>query len=223
MIHVSLWRISVIAHIHRCNEQIRLSPVRLVDQNNDQVGVVPTDEALRQAKTAGMDLVEVAPNERPPVCRIMDYGRFKYSQKRKKHRHREQRLKEIRLHPDIGDHDRGIKLNQAIAFLGKGDKVQFTMIFRGREMAHRNLAFQQMQNICTELESLCKLETPPRMMGRRMTMVVAPDSTGKKTEPKKEAQPARPAAAPAAPPAPPAAPPAVSPRAPEPTDQTPSQ
>lgn len=174
MIHVSLWRISVIAHIHRCNEQIRLSPVRLVDQNNDQVGVVPTDEALRQAKTAGMDLVEVAPNERPPVCRIMDYGRFKYSQKRKKHRHREQRLKEIRLHPDIGDHDRGIKLNQAIAFLGKGDKVQFTMIFRGRERFHKDIGFQMYNAIVEQLGDSVKVERPPRSEGHRMVMVVAP-------------------------------------------------
>ena len=206
---------------------IRTSPVRLIDENNEQIGVVDLNDAKDRARDADLDLVEVSPNSTPPVCRVMDYGKWKYHQRKKEQKARSHakhsELKGVRLRPKIDKHDLEIKMDSAKRFLGEGHKVQFTMIFRGREMALRNLAFQQMQNICTELESLCKLETPPRMMGRRMTMVVAPDSTGKKTEPKKEAQPARPAAAPAAPPAPPAAPPAVSPRAPEPTDQTPSQ
>ena len=160
--------------MHRCNEQIRLSPVRLVDQDNQQIGIISTDEALRRARTAGLDLVEVAPNERPPVCRIMDYGKFKYSQKRKKQKHREQRLKEIRLHPDIGDHDREIKLNQAISFLDKGDKVQFTMIFRGRERFHKEIGFEIFNAIVELLGEKVKVERPPRSEGQRMVMVVAP-------------------------------------------------
>ena len=160
--------------MHRCNEQIRLSPVRLIDQDNEQIGVVPTDEALRRARTAGLDLVEVAPTERPPVCRIMDYGRFKYSQKRKKQKHREQRLKEIRLHPDIGDHDREIKLNQAIAFLDKGDKVQFTMIFRGRERFHKEIGYEIFNAIVEQMGEKVKVERAPRSEGQRMVMVIAP-------------------------------------------------
>ena len=89
--------------------------MRLIDDQNNQLGVVSTDEAMRRAREAGMDLVEVAPNERPPVCRIMDYGKFKYSQKKKKQKHHEQKLKEVRLHPKTSDHDREIKVNQAIA------------------------------------------------------------------------------------------------------------
>jgi len=160
--------------MHRCNEQIRLSPVRLIDQDNEQIGVVPTDEALRRARTAGLDLVEVAPTERPPVCRIMDYGRFKYSQKRKKQKHREQRLKEIRLHPDIGDHDREIKLNQAVAFLDKGDKVQFTMIFRGRERFHKEIGYEIFNAIVEQMGEKVKVERAPRSEGQRMVMVIAP-------------------------------------------------
>jgi translation initiation factor IF-3 len=135
---------------------------------------VSTDDALQRARSAGMDLVEVAPNERPPVCRIMDYGKFKYSQKRKKQRHREQRLKEIRLHPDIGDHDREIKLKQAIAFLEKGDKVQFTMIFRGRERHHKEIGFEMYNAILEQLGDTVKVERPPRSEGQRMIMVIAP-------------------------------------------------
>ncbi len=135
---------------------------------------MPTDEALRRARSAGLDLVEVAPNERPPVCRIMDYGKFKYSQKRKKQKHREQRLKEIRLHPDIGEHDREIKLNRAIEFLDKGDKVQFTMIFRGRERFHKEIGHEIYSSILEHLGEKVKVERPPRSEGQRMVMVVAP-------------------------------------------------
>jgi len=160
--------------MHRCNEQIRISPVRLIDENNEQLGIVPTDEALRRARGAGLDLVEVAPTERPPVCRIMDYGRFKYAQKRKKHKHREQKLKEIRLHPDIGEHDREIKLGQALGFLDKGDKVQFTMIFRGRERFHREIGFELYNAIIERLAEKGRVERPPRSEGQRMVMVITP-------------------------------------------------
>lgn len=160
--------------MHRYNEQIRISPVRLIDQDNNQLGVVPTDEALRMAKNAGLDLVEVAPTERPPVCRIMDYGKFKYSQKKKKQKHHEQRLKEVRLHPRTDDHDQEIKFNQAVAFLDKGDKVQFTMIFRGRERFHQDIGHNVFTAILNRLGDKAKVERPPRSEGRRMIMIVAP-------------------------------------------------
>ena len=104
----------------------------------------------------------------------MDYGKFKYSQKRKKQKHREQRLKEIRLHPDTGDHDREIKLNQAIAFLEKGDKVQFTMIFRGRERFHKEIGYNIFNSIVEHLGPKVKVERSPRSEGQRMVMILAP-------------------------------------------------
>ena len=138
------------------------------------MGVVPTDEALRRAREAGLDLVEVAPNERPPVCRVMDYGKFKYSQKKKKQKHHEQKVKEVRLHPKTSEHDRGIKVNQALGFLDKGDKVQFTMIFRGRERFHQDLGHAIFKGIVDSLGDKVKVERPPRSEGQRMVMILAP-------------------------------------------------
>jgi len=178
---------------HRCNEQIRISPIRLIDHNNNQMGVVPTDEARRMAHEAGLDLVEVAPTERPPVCRIMDYGKFKYAQKKKKQKHHEQKLKEVRLHPKIGDHDRDRLMRQAAKFLDEGDKVQLTMIFRGRERFHLDLGQSVFNAIVANLGDHIKVERPVRNEGRRMTMVLAPGVAKKPTAPA-----AKPAGAPAA-------------------------
>ena len=123
----------------------------------------------------GLDLIEVAPNERPPVCRIMDYGKFKYAQKKKKkQKHHEQKLKEVRLHPKTSEHDREIKINQAISFLEKGDKVQFTMIYRGRERFHQELGHEIFNSIIDILGDRVKIERPPRSEGSRTTMVLAP-------------------------------------------------
>jgi len=136
---------------------------------------VATDEALGRARSVGLDLVEVAPNERPPVCRIMDYGKYKYSlKKKKKQKHHDQKLKEVRLHPKTSDHDRAIKINQAISFLEKGDKVQFTMIYRGRERFHQELGFEIFRSIIEDLGNKVKVERAPRSEGSRTTMVLAP-------------------------------------------------
>lgn len=162
----------------RCNEQIRISPVRLIGPDNQQIGIVETAEALRLAREAGLDLVEVAPNERPPVCRIMDYGRYKYQQKKHQRRSHEQQLKQVRLRPKTDAHDREIKIRRALEFLRHGDKVQFTMLFRGRERAHRDLAVRIFQEVLAELGSAAKLERPPTMDGRNMIMVVAPGRPG---------------------------------------------
>ena len=159
----------------RCNEQIRISPVRLIGPNNEQIGIVETAEALRRAREAGMDLVEVAPNERPPVCRIMDYGKFKYQQKKHAKKSHEHVLKEVRLRPKTDEHDREIKINRALKFLSKGDKVQFTMLFRGRERAHPEVALAIFHGILRELGDLVRVEREPRMMGRNMIMIVAPN------------------------------------------------
>ena len=145
------------------------------------MGVVPIEEARNRAFEAGLDLVEVSPNAEPPVCRIMDYGKFLYQQKRKaKESQKKQHvvtLKEIRLRPKIDDHDREIKVNHASKFLEKGHKVQFTMQFRGREMMHVELGYQIMDEIVEHLQELAKIERPAQMLGRRITMVLVPQKS----------------------------------------------
>jgi len=160
---------------YRCNEQIRISPVRLIGPDNQQIGVVETAEALRIAREHNLDLVEVAPNERPPVCRIMDYGKFKYIQKKHQRKRQEQHIKEVRMRPKTDDNDRRIKINRALQFLAQNHKVQFTMQFRGRERAHREIALAIFQGILAELGTLVRVERPPGMDGRHMIMVVAPN------------------------------------------------
>jgi len=159
----------------RTNEQIRIHQVRLINEQNEQIGIVETNDALRLAREAGMDLVEVAPTERPPVCRIMDYGKFKYHIKKKARKHQEQTLKEVRMRPKTDNHDRTIKINRALRFLSRGCKVQFTMQFRGRERAHREIAIQIFRGVVEELGELVKVERPPSMDGRHMIMILAPN------------------------------------------------
>lgn len=160
------------------NEQIRISPVRLINEANEQVGVVPIMEALRLAREAGMDLVEVSPNERPPVCRLMDYGKWKYKQRKKEQKSASgggQQLKELRLRSvRIDQHDRDTKLNQAKKFLDDGDKVQFNLMFRGREMAHVDLGRELMEKFKTDLAEISKVEREPRLEGKRMIMILTP-------------------------------------------------
>ncbi len=163
------------AHYHRTNEQIRLPQVRLIDENNEQLGIVDTSEALARARRVGLDLVEVAPKERPPVCRIMDYGKFKYEQKKRSKKSSEQLLKEVRMRPKTDDNDRAIKLNRALKFLAKGAKVQLTMQFRGRERARREVGVVIFRQIIEELGDLVKVERPPSMDGRHMITILAPN------------------------------------------------
>ncbi len=159
------------------NEQIRVSPVRVIDQHQRQLGVLPVVEAQRLAREAGLDLVEVSPTENPPVCRIMDYGKYKYEKKKRQraasHGHVIV-LKEIRLRPKTDAHDRETKLGRAREFLAQGHKVQFTMLFRGRERAHRDRALAIFREILDQLGEGVKVERPPTMEGRRMSMIVSP-------------------------------------------------
>ena len=160
----------------RVNEQIRISPVLLINQNNEKVGVVPTEEALRLAYDADLDLVEVAPNERPPVCRLMDYGKWRYQQKKKqkgKGQH-ETHLKEIRFRPKTDKHDRNTKLLRAREFLNRGNRVQFTMLFRGRERFHPEIGMDIFRELVAELGDQIKVERPPAFEGRRLIMTLAP-------------------------------------------------
>ena len=180
----------------RRNDQIRISPIRLIAEDGEQLGVVSNDEAQRMAREQGMDLVEVAPNVRPPVCRIMDYGKWKYLQKKKSTKSHEQQLKEVRLRPKTDDNDRRIKVNRATAFFKKGAKVQFTMRFRGRERAHREVAFAILRGIADEYGQRVKVERPPSMDGRNMVMILAPNKGAFEPESPEEAPPAESAPAP---------------------------
>jgi translation initiation factor IF-3 len=163
---------------HRVNDQIRISPIRVVNHDGEMLGVIPTAEALKKATELGMDLVEVAPNERPPVCRIMDYGKFKYEQTKKKkdaQKTHQVQVKEIRLRPKTGDHDIEFKVKRARTFLSQKDKVKINVIFRGRENAHHNRGREMLEEIITELEDVAKVEKAPGMeSGRQMSMILAP-------------------------------------------------
>jgi len=160
----------------RINEQIRISPVRLIGVNGEQLGVVPTTQAMEMAREAQLDLVEVAPNERPPVCRILDYGKLRYQQSRKgnKSKVHQQRLKEIRVRPKTGEHDIDTKVNQARKFLEHNDKVLVNVLFRGRELQHIEEGRRIIDSILEKLTDIAKVEKPPSMEGRRMTAMLAP-------------------------------------------------
>ena len=162
----------------RINEQIRITPVRVVDQNGDMVGIIATTDALRLAQEAGLDLVEVSPNDRPPVCRIMDYGKFKYEQKKrlsqKSSKQHQIQVKEIRLRPKTGQHDIDFKIKRARQFLAHKDKVKVNIIFRGREHAHHDRGIEILEGVQQELDEIAKVEQEPKMEGRAMTMVLAP-------------------------------------------------
>lgn len=162
----------------RINERIRKDSVRLIDENNEQVGVTPTADAMRRAKEAGLDLVEVAPNSDPPVCRIMDYGKWMYQQKKKEQKNKshakQNELKEVRLRPGTDEHDLEIKAERARGFLEEGHKVQFTILFRGRQMAHRDIGFRMFDRIAARFGDVAHVEMSPRVQGRRMTMMMAP-------------------------------------------------
>lgn len=164
----------------RTNGEIRAEKVRLIDESDNQVGIVEKYVAMNKARDAGLDLVEVAPTSDPPVCRIMDYGKWVYEQKRKVREGRKKNqphsgtLKEIRLRPETDKHDLDIKLKHAREFLEKGHKVQFTMFFRGRQMLHQDRGHEVMNNIAESVEELAKVEKPGKMANRRMTLLLVP-------------------------------------------------
>ena len=180
------------------NEQIRITPIRLIGAEGEQHGIVATAQALEMAREAGLDLVEVADKERPPVCKIMDYGKFKYAQSKKSHQKtHQQKLKEIRVRPKTGDHDVETKIQQAKKFLEHNDKVQVNVLFRGREMQHIEEGHRVMNQVLEALMDFCKLESPARMEGKRMVALLAPKASGTKPAAPKPAA-AKPAAAPSA-------------------------
>jgi translation initiation factor IF-3 len=162
----------------RINRQIRISPVRVIGDDGEQLGIMPVDQAIESAESKGLDLVEVAPNSRPPVVRIMDYGKFKYEQARKarqaKKKQQNIHLKEVKFRPGIEEHDLEFKLRHARRFLEEGNKVKATMMFRGRQVAHPELGREVLSRVAGELEDVGKVESNPVLEGRNMVMVLAP-------------------------------------------------
>ena len=160
----------------KINEQIRVTPVRVITEEGAQLGIMATADALQEARKTGLDLVEVAPNERPPVCRIMDFGKFKYQQKKRQHKsHAHQmKIKEIRVRPKTGDHDIEVKVNRARDFLSHKDKVLVSVMFRGRELAHVAEGRKVVDEILQLLEDVAKVEQSPQQQGRRIVCTLAP-------------------------------------------------
>jgi len=171
---------------------IRIRQVRLIDDGNNQIGIVDTDVARQMAYEKGLDLVEVSPDARPPVCKIMDYGKFRYALKKKEHESKKKQhkvqLKEIRLRPKIGEHDVGYKAKQARDFLLDGDKVQVTMLFRGREMSHMEVAKQVMDSFVSKLADISKVERGAKMEGRRLSLMLLSTAPPKPKDHAKEAK-----------------------------------
>ena len=173
------WRRAISRPVQtRVNERIRIREVRLIDEEGQQVGVIPTFDALQMARERGLDLVEVAPNAVPPVCRLMDYGKFRYEESRKERESRKNQhvveLKEVRIRPKIDDHDLETKGRNAAKFLDAGDKVKLTVLFRGREMAHPDIGRGLLDQLAEQLRPHGSVEQPPRMEGRTMTMFMNP-------------------------------------------------
>jgi translation initiation factor IF-3 len=162
----------------RINEQIRVPEVRLIGPDGQQIGVMPTKEALAHATEAHLDLVEVAPQASPPVCRIMDYGKFKYQQSKKQQEARRKstmiQVKEIKVRPKIEEHDMGFKLKNTRRFLADGDKVKISVIFRGREIAHTDRGFRLLAQIAEALADVGNVEQNPKLEGRNLSMIVSP-------------------------------------------------
>jgi translation initiation factor IF-3 len=160
---------------YRVNRQIRIPEVRLIDQHGAQIGVIATAEAMKMAEVAKLDLVEVSPMAKPPVCRILDFGKFKYAQRKKErgHHSRASQLKELRVRPAIDKHDLEYRLDAGRKFLEQGHKVQVVCIFRGRQMAHPEHGYAVMKQVAEQLGDICKIESHARLMGKRMTMLLS--------------------------------------------------
>ncbi len=162
----------------RVNEEITARQVRVIDDDGENHGVITVEEGIRIAEAAGLDLVEVSPNADPPVCKILDYGKFKYEQQKRKNEARKKQktieVKEIKFRPNIEQHDYDVKMRALKKFIEEGDKVKVTLRFRGREMAHQELGLEVLQRVQAEMDEQAKVEQRPNMEGRQMIMVLAP-------------------------------------------------
>jgi translation initiation factor IF-3 len=162
----------------RVNRQISSPTVLLIDHEGQKRGVIPTPDAIQMAEDVGLDLVEVAATASPPVCKLLDFGKFKYQEQKKANEARKKQkvieIKEIKMRPGIDDHDYGVKMRAMTRFLEEGDKVKVTLRFRGRELAHQDLGLKVLIQVRDDLDALAKVEQFPKMEGRQMTMVIAP-------------------------------------------------
>lgn len=169
----------------RVNENITAERVRLIDENGEMLGVFPLEAAIEKAYEAGLDLVEVSPNADPPVCKILDYGKYKYEQQKKASEARKKQktvdVKEVKIRPGIEPHDYQVKMKNARRFLEGGDKVKVTMRFRGREMAHQDIGLGLLQKMQDELAEISKTELQPKLEGRQVIMVLAPHGISDKS------------------------------------------
>nr|WP_309269110.1 translation initiation factor IF-3 [Azonexus sp.] len=163
---------------HRLNEEITVPEVRLQGVDGEQLGIMSIRAALQMADEAGVDLVEIAPMAKPPVCRVMDYGKFKYQEQKRAHeaklKQKQVQVKEVKLRPGTDENDYQIKLRNMTRFLEEEDKVKVTLRFRGREMAHQEFGMRQLERIKADLEAVGQVEQMPKMEGRQMIMIIAP-------------------------------------------------
>ncbi|MBC6443127.1 MAG: translation initiation factor IF-3 [Rhodobacteraceae bacterium] len=166
----------------RINDRIRAPEIRLIGAEGENVGVVPPSSGIELAAEAGLDLVEISPNATPPVCKIMDYGKFKYEQQKRESESRKKQkmieIKEVKFRPNTDTHDYDVKMKNVLKFLGNGDKVKVTLRFRGREMAHQCLGAQLLQRVADDVvgTEAGKVENMPKMEGRQMIMMIGPTS-----------------------------------------------
>jgi translation initiation factor IF-3 len=162
----------------RVNEEIRVLQVRLIDEEGEMQGVMSARDALSRAYAAGLDLLEISPNADPPVCKILDFGKFKYEQQKKRNEAKKKQkvveIKEVKVRPNIDENDYQVKMRAMKSFIDEGDKVKVTLRFRGREMAHQDIGVRVLERIRDELETQTKVEQMPRMENRQMIMVLAP-------------------------------------------------
>ncbi|MHB8173425.1 MAG: translation initiation factor IF-3 [Nitrospirota bacterium] len=165
----------------RVNREIRVREVRVIADDGAQLGILPVFEAIRAAEERGLDLVEVAPQAEPPVCKIMDFGKYKYEQAKKAHDSKKHQktiqLKEVKMRPGTDVHDYTFKLNNAKRFLGEGNKVKVTVVFRGREMAHTDLGSALLNKVVADIQEAGNIEQMPKQEGRALSMVIAPKSS----------------------------------------------
>jgi len=160
---------------------IRVPEIRCIDENGEQMGIIPTRQALIRAHETGLDLVEISGTTTPPVCRIMDHGKFKFEQEKKKKEQKKKqttaKLKEVKFHVNVGDHDYQTKLRHTHEFIEGGDRVKVSLMFRGRENAHRELGFELMKKIIVDCAEVATIEQAPRLMGRNIFMMIVPKKT----------------------------------------------
>lgn len=169
---------------HRINDRIRVPQVRLIDHHGAQLGVTDTTAAMQMARDAGLDLVEISPNAAPPVCKILDYGKFKYEKKKKDHEAKKRqvvvKVKEVQLRPNTDEHDLDYKFKNVRTFLEEGDKAKITMMFRGREVAYVDAGYKTMKRLILELGDMAIVESPPKLEGKKLIMVIGPNPKFKK-------------------------------------------